>query len=117
MAQDRPDAKNLLLSVSAFLETLLPTLEGDARFKTRVSMHLLGIVAREIELGAVGDARERAALERILERDGDLEEQNRALAQAIRSGAFDASWERVFAHILATVEDKVRIVRPDRLGD
>ncbi len=115
MAQDRPTARNLLETIQGFLEELLPALEGEARFKTRVSIHLLGIVARETTDAAAFDTDERSRLRALLGRDGQLPELNAQLAQQIRSGHLDARAEEVMAHVLRTVEDKVRIVNPRHL--
>ncbi len=115
MAQDRPSASNALETVRAFLETLLPTLEGEARFHTRVSIHLLGIVSRELQEGPALDRREQGALEALLGHGGELDTLNRELAERIRSGDLDLGDDEVFAHVLRSVEDKLRIVNPGRL--
>lgn len=116
MAQDRPSARNLLATVREFLQELLPTLEGEARFKTRVSIHLLGIVERELADAAASDAAELSRLQGLLGRTGELPELNAELARQIRSGQLDARSEEVMTHVLRTVEDKVRIVNPGHLG-
>ena len=115
MAQDRPSADNLIETVRAFLETLLPRLEGDDRFKTLVSVHLLGIVGRELRDGPGFDRAELERLQELLGREGELAELNAELARKIRDGSLDERAEAVFAHVLQSVEDKLRIVRPDRL--
>lgn len=115
MAQDRPNATNILETVRDFLEQLLPTLDGDARFKTRVSVHLLDIVARELGRAEEFERRECAALEALLHHQGELADLNRELSEQIRSGALDEQHERVFAHVLASIEDKLRIVKPRQL--
>ena len=115
MAQDRPSARNALDTVRAFLENLMPTLEDEARFHTRVSIHLLEIVSRELELGGGLDREEQRALEALLGHPGELSALNRELADGIRSGALDAGSEEIFAHVLRCVEDKLRIVSPRRL--
>ncbi len=113
MPQDRPDAANALDTVRAFLESLMPGLEGEARFHTRVSIHLLEIVSRELELAPASERRELQALESLLGHGGELRELNRELAAAIRSG--DATSDEVFAHVLQQVVEKLRIVNPRRL--
>jgi len=117
MAQDRPAAEEILDTVREFLEALLPTLDGDARFKTRVSIHLLGILAREWRAAPAYAAGELAELRALLgQADGELMELNVELARRIRAGAFDTQSEAVFHHVLRTVADKVRIVNPKHLG-
>lgn len=117
MAQDRPDAAELLDTVREFLEELLPSLAGDSRFKTRVSIHLLEMLVREWRDGAEFAAAERTRLRNLLgEADGELAELNRELAHRIRTGSFGAADPALFEHVLRTVEDKVRIVNPKHLG-
>lgn len=112
MAQDRPTAVDLLETVRDFLQELLPLLEGDLLFRTRVSIHLLGIVARELRDGPALDAAEQERLRNLLGRDGELDELNRTLAADIRSGALDHRRREVFEHVRQTVVDKLRIVNP-----
>ena len=116
MSQDRPSATNLLDTVSDFLETLLPDLDDEARFNTRVSLHLLGIVRRELEHAADFDGRERESAEALLGRSGELDDLNRELARKIRDGSLDARDPALVGHVLRSIEDKVRIVNPKRLG-
>lgn len=117
MAQDRPAAGDLLDAVREFLEELLSTLEGDARFKTRVSIHLLGVLAREGQHEAAHTTAELARLRELLGRpDGELADLNAELARRIRAGAFDAEGEAVFSHVLRTVANKLRIVNPRHLA-
>lgn len=115
MAQDRPSASNVLDTVRAFLEGLMPTLEGEPRFHARVSIHLLEIVSREIQHGSLLDLEEQRALEALLGRHGELPALNRELAQGIRDGSLAASHDEVFAHVLRCIEAKLRIVNPRRL--
>ncbi len=115
MSQDRPSATNLLETVSAFLETLLPALDDDARFKTRVSLHLLRIVRRELEHADTFDRAERERVAALLGHPGELDALNRELTGKIRDGSLDAGDASLVAHVLQSVEDKVRIVNPKRL--
>jgi hypothetical protein len=115
MAQDRPSAENLLETVTTFLRDLMPRVNGADRFHTRVSIHLLEIVIRELRSGERYDAEEKTRLEALLGREGSLSELNERLARAIRDGEFDERREEAFAHVLRTVEDKLRIVNPAHL--
>lgn len=117
MAQDRPSAEELVEAVRDFLQELLPSLKGERQFHARVSIHLLGIVARELRDGPALDAAEHERLRRLLGRDGDLDELNRTLASRIRSGALDDRRREVFNHVRQTVADKLQIVNPRYLDD
>lgn len=115
MAQDRPDVENLLETVTTYLHDLMPRVQGADRFHTRVSIHLLEIVIRELRQGEQFDEAEKQRLEALLQRPGSLAELNEQLARAIRDGALDERNGEVFAHVLQTVEDKLRIVNPRHL--
>lgn len=112
MTQDRPSAVNLLETVALFLRDLMPRVEGADRFHTRVSIHLLDLVARELQDGTTLDREERDGLCRLLGAEGSLETLNAELARAIRSGELDERHAETFEHVLKTVEDKLRIVNP-----
>jgi len=120
--QDRPHAAELAEAVREFIETeVLPGIDDPRlRFRTLVAANGLGILEREIALGAPLVRREVGSLERLLghaaplsddieelrRRAGDL---NRELALRIRAGDIP---EGTLAHLLATVADKLRVASP-----
>ena len=120
--QDRPHAAELAEAVREFIETeVLPGIDDPRlRFRTLVAANGLGILEREIALGAPLVRREVGSLARLLghatppsddieelrRRAGDL---NRELALRIRAGDIP---EGTLAHLLATVADKLRVASP-----
>ncbi len=120
--QDRPHAAELAQAVREFIETeVLPGIDDPRlRFRTLVAANGLGILEREIALGAPLVRREVGSLARLLahadplpddveelrRRAGDL---NRELALRIRTGDIP---EGALAHLLATVADKLRVASP-----
>jgi hypothetical protein len=107
---DIPSAAELLTAVREFLEAdVLPVTEGRVRFHTRVAANVVGMVARELELGP---AQAAAHLSRLaaLGVHSDAE-----LAGAIRSGALDARADEVRAAVRATVADKLVVANPGYL--
>ena len=120
--QDRPHAAELAEAVREFIETeVLPGIEDQRlRFRTLVALNGLGILERELRLGAPLVRREVESLMRLLARadpipddldelrrlSGDL---NRELARRIRSGDAPAD---ALAHLLATIADKLRVASP-----
>lgn len=98
MRDYRPDTADLLATVSDFLDRIGPGLSSGDRYQALVCQHLLGMVRHEIEQGPLPD------------------EDEPALARAIRQGACDAEWDAVFAKVLARTMDRVRRVKPDHLA-
>jgi len=118
MSQDRPTAAELVRAVRAFLDRdVLPKLEGATRFHARVSVNVLDIVARELDLGPAFDAAEHARLRALLDAEGTLGELDRALCARIRDGSLDARREEVLAHVRETVRDELRIAHPGYTGE
>jgi hypothetical protein len=120
--QDRPHAAELAEAVREFIETeVLPGIdEPRLRFRVLVAANGLGILERELRLGAPLVRREVESLGRLLARadpaPDDLEELrrragdlNRELVRRIRAG--DPP-EGTLAHLLATVADKLRVASP-----
>jgi len=120
--QDRPNAAELAQAVREFIETeVLPGIDDPRlRFRTLVAANGLGILEREIELGAPLVRREVGSLARLLGHPDpppdDLEELrrravelNRELARRIRAGDTP---DGTLAHLVATVGDKLRVASP-----
>jgi hypothetical protein len=120
--QDQPTASELTESIAQFLESeILPTLNDPRlKFRTRVAMNLLHIVAREI---LQGDAQLHAESERLYALLNaapgqdvrlDVERLTRELAQRIRAGQADegAFHDAVFAHVEQTVIEKLQVANP-----
>ncbi len=104
---DRPSAAELVDAVRELLAgELSDALEGRLRFQARIAANALAIVGRELELGpaqAAAHAERLAAL-------GDVDD--RALVDAIRSGALDDRWAEVLAAVRASVLDKLAVANP-----
>jgi len=120
--QDRPRADELAEAVREFIESeILPTIDDPRlRFRALVAANGLGILEREIALGAPLVRREVGALMRLLghadsvpDDAGELRRRardlNLELVRRIRAG--DAP-EGTLAHLLVTVADKLRVASP-----
>jgi hypothetical protein len=119
MTQDRPAANELVAAVREFLERdVMPATEGRVQFHTRVAINVLNIVARELELGDGFAARERQRAAALLGHDGTVDDLERELAAAIRSGALtEGPDHEVRAHVRQTVREKLLIANPGYLPD
>ncbi len=107
---DRPTAVELIEAARGALgDHVLPLLEGRGAFELRVSLRALGIARRELEV-APRDARLHAA---VLDSLGV--EDDRALAAAIRAGAFDRRRTELLAALRAIVRAKLEAANPGYL--
>jgi hypothetical protein len=110
--QDRPDAAEAIAAVAAHLrEDLLPKLSGAEAYSVRVCANLLAIVGREL-----GEAPERAEREGArlagLIGDGDLADQTRKLATAIRDGSIDPLDRGLLEHLKTTARERLEVANP-----
>ncbi len=115
--QPRPTATELLADVAKVIEeTIVPALNGHpAQHQARVAASLVGIVERELRLSPDADARELAAVRRLLPHsEGDLATLRAELSQALRAGMADSDEKaaEVWAVLLASVKDDLAVVKP-----
>jgi hypothetical protein len=108
---DVPDAAGLVQAVREFLEgDVLAATTGRVRFHTRVAVNVLGIVERELAVGAEQAARHAAGLERLgVASDAEL-------AAAIRDGRLDDRRAEVVTFVRETVRDKLDVANPRYAG-
>lgn len=107
---DIPSAAQLVEAVREFLERdVMAATEGRVQFHTRVAVNVLGMVERELALGAAQADAHADGLARL----GVADEAE--LAAAIRNGALDARMDEVKAFVRSTVEDKLRVANPKYL--
>jgi hypothetical protein len=115
---DRPTAIELVAAVREYLERdVMPGTEGRIAFHARVAANVLGMVERELELGAAQDTEERARLAALLGHDGTVRELTDELARAIRDGSLTASWSDTVAVVQASVRAKLEVANPRYLDD
>ena len=128
---DKPDAKELLEALAAFLANdVVPELRGRKKFHALVSANIARILAREAELGPgvqereierltvlLGRAREESVPTTAAERDCLETELAQELIRRIETGEADEGiWaDQVFAYLKETVADKLRIDNPKML--
>ncbi len=130
---DKPDAKDLLEAMAAFLANdVIPELSGRKRFHALVAANLARILARESELAPVIREREIERLSTLLGQVGEsgaksvavrtdrgmLEaELCRELVRRIEEGQADAGpWrDEVYTYLRESVADKLRIDNPKML--
>ena len=105
--RDRPDIRDLLETArGTLMETLLPNLPAEHRYRAHLVGAAMATAARELAAGDGPEEAERAALARLLGEDGDLEALNRAFSARLRAGAFDGNEE---AYALLTRGNAARL--------
>jgi len=116
MAQDRPDAAELVQAIREFLEgDVMAATTGRVQFHTRVAINALGMIERELTEGPVLVAAERARATALLGHDGDVRQLERELAARIRDGSLDDRLAAVRDHVRATVREKLLVANPGYL--
>ncbi len=117
MPQSIPDMSTLLSAAVKYLEEeLFPTLSGYHRFHTRVTINVLNIIRRELELGAAQSAAERTRLRAILGHEGEAKELSDELSERIRTGAIDLNDEELRAHLRQSLAGALAINNPKWLA-
>jgi len=107
---DRPTALELIDAARGALgDQVLPLLDGRPAFELRVSLRALGMVRRELEL-STRHAQVRAAALADLGVDDE-----RALAAAIRDGAFEERRGELLAALRALARAKLEAANPGYL--
>jgi hypothetical protein len=121
----RPTLGELLDAVRLYLEEqVVPALESDRRlyFQTLVAVHALEIIQRERSMGVDPLHNEWQRLNFVqgidkppaddpVEVQQALDERNRALCIAIRSGQYDAPAKKaaLYEHLMETVRERLQV--------
>jgi hypothetical protein len=107
---DAPTARELLEAVREWIDReVIPATDGRLRFHARVAANVLGMVEREIELGAAQQVEHERRLASFGV-DDDAE-----LAAAIRRGEFDDRHDELLEVLEAAVVDKLLVANPGYL--
>jgi Domain of unknown function (DUF6285) len=110
---DRPSAAELVAAVREYLERDVMTgTEGRVAFHARVAVNVLGMVERELELGAAQDTEEHERLVTLLGRDGTVRELTEVLAHGIRDGSLELPWSELVESVRGTVRAKLEVANP-----
>lgn len=110
---DRPTAAELVAAVREYLERdVMTTAEGRVAFHARVAVNVLGMVERELDLGAAQDTDERTRLVALLGHEGTVRELTEELARRIREGSLDVAWDDSVAAVRETVRAKLEVANP-----
>ena len=106
MQREAPEGPSLLATArDALLQEILPKLSGTDAFTARMIANAMAIAAREATQDAVWVGETRIAMQRLT---GATEAPDRALAAAIRAGAYDPGSAH-HAEVAAMLRDAARM--------
>lgn len=109
---DPPSAVDLVKAVREFLEKdVMAATEGRVQFHTRVAVNVLGMVERELDVGAQQQVEHRSRLAELGVAD------DRELVEAIRAGRFDEDPTPLIEAFKTTVWAKLGVANPGYAGD
>lgn len=115
--QDMPKSSEIVDVVSEFMrQRVLPQLQGHTAFHALVAANALDIVKRELAIAPEANEAEKARLEKLLGKDGTLEELNRLLCARIEAGDVTADTPGLADHLWETTLTKLAIDQPKYSG-
>lgn len=116
MAEDRPNAEELIETVREFLhEKLLPTMAGHDAFEVRIATNLLAIALRELEQGPAATAAERTRLTGLVGPHDTPEALEAELVRKIRDGEIAVDDTMLRGHLRDTVRARLAMSNPKYL--
>ena len=112
--QDEPTPIELTKAVADFLRSdITPMISGHNAFKLRVAINALELVVRQLALEEGSGAAESERLAKLLDVEGALLEQNRALAEKIAKGEVDLNTPGLPEHLWQTTLAKLAVDQPN----
>ncbi|GAK43951.1 conserved protein [Tepidicaulis marinus] len=115
--QDMPKSSEIVEVVSEFMrQHVLPQLQGHTAFHALVAANALDIVKRELAIAPEANEAEKARLEKLLGREGTLEELNRLLCARIEAGDVTVETPGLADHLWETTLTKLAIDQPKYSG-
>jgi hypothetical protein len=115
--QDMPKSSEIVEVVSEFMrQHVLPQLQGHTAFHALVAANALDIVRRELAIAPEANEAEKARLEKLLGKDGTLEELNRLLCARIEAGDVNGGTPGLADHLWETTLTKLAIDQPKYSG-
>ena len=117
MSQDNPSIEEILTTVKEFAQGVAQRSTGAERYDALCAAFLMGVVQRELNLGAQQDDGQLNQLQDLLATDGTLTELYRQFANNVRKGNYDTDWQSAFDFAFKQVVDKVKVTNPDHLEE
>ena len=116
MSQDKPDIKEILVTVKQLLENIAKQAKGGERYDALCGAFLIGVVDRELDFGERQDENQSTELQQLLGREGTLSDLYQQFCQQVRGGELDEQWPAAFDFAFKQVIDKVAVTNPEYLA-
>jgi len=117
LSQDKPDIKEILVTVKELLEGIANKSKGSERYDALCGAFLLSVVDRELDFGARQDESQSGELQQLLGREGSLSDLYQQFCQQVRGGELDEQWPAAFDFAFKQVIDKVSVTNPKYLAE
>jgi hypothetical protein len=118
MPRSIPDASTLLTAAVRYLEQeLMPTLSGYHRFQTRVTVNVLNIVRRELEMHEEHESSEHVRLAALVGHDRSVDTLNDELCDLIRTDRVDINDPALRQHLIQSLAEALAINNPKWIAD
>ena len=108
-----PRAEELTQAVSRWIDQVRPSLDPRNAFLARVAVNILGVVARQQQLGPAAEAAAVARFTTLLGHGGDFAMLNRELCERLRAGEMDVATPGLIAALKANVLEQLAIDQPN----
>lgn len=113
MPRSIPSASILLSAAVKYLqEDLMPTLSGYHRFQTRITVNVLNMIRRELDLGESHGLAERQRLTTLVGHDEPIDELNRELCDLIHADRIKWQDPILRDHLRRSLENALEINNP-----
>lgn len=117
LSSNMPRTDELLTSVRDFLrEEVMSEVNGRTHFLSRVAANSLDVVLRELELGPACSALEKEGLQRLLGKEGDLEDLRSELTIALRDSSMPLDRDGLANFLRQSVTSQIAIDQPKYSG-
>jgi len=116
LSQDKPDIKEILVTVKELLESIANKSKGGERYDALCGAFLLGVADRELDFGERQDESQNGELQQLLGREGSLRDLYQQFCQQVRGGDLDEQWPAAFDFAFKQVIDKVSVTNPHYLA-
>jgi len=113
MPRSIPTASTLLSAAVKYLQDeLMPTLSGYHRFQTRVTVNVLNMIRRELELGRSHESAEERRLTALVGHDGPMDALNGELCDLIRTDRINLEDPILRDHLRQSLAEALQINNP-----